>query len=156
WFFLAMAEWQRGNKDDARRWYDWADQWMEKNARNHEEFQRFRAEARDLLKVGPETASNDGQSADRHTELREVPRNLSRAFKLEQHGTAQGALVTERNTQRVTVTAVDGTDWHIQLQHFFDDLVEGASYAVRFRARADQPLDVALVGYLDEPGWTNI
>ena len=31
WFFLAMAHWQLGDKDEARKWYDQAVEWMEKN-----------------------------------------------------------------------------------------------------------------------------
>src|SRR5262249_48959926 len=28
WFFLAMARWQRGEKDEARKWYEEAAEWM--------------------------------------------------------------------------------------------------------------------------------
>jgi serine/threonine protein kinase/tetratricopeptide (TPR) repeat protein len=49
WYFLAMAEWQRGNKDDARKWYEKARDWTEKNAPANEELQRFEAQAKDLL-----------------------------------------------------------------------------------------------------------
>src|SRR5262249_17865314 len=31
WFFVAMAHWQRGNKQEARKWYDRAVAWLEKN-----------------------------------------------------------------------------------------------------------------------------
>jgi serine/threonine protein kinase/Flp pilus assembly protein TadD len=51
WFFLAMAHWQLGEKQDARHWYDKAVQWMDKNQPNNEELRRFRAEAEELLKV---------------------------------------------------------------------------------------------------------
>jgi tetratricopeptide (TPR) repeat protein len=51
WFFLALAEWQRGNKDKARDWYDKAVEWMQKNARDNEELKRFSAEARELLGI---------------------------------------------------------------------------------------------------------
>jgi tetratricopeptide (TPR) repeat protein len=57
-FFLAMACWQLGQKDDARRWYKQAVRWVEKNsdalAKNPqwtEELRRFRAEAKELLNV---------------------------------------------------------------------------------------------------------
>src|SRR5439155_17525669 len=30
WFFLAMAHWQLGEKDEARNWYDQAVEWMDK------------------------------------------------------------------------------------------------------------------------------
>jgi tetratricopeptide (TPR) repeat protein len=55
WFFLAMAHWQLGDKAEARRWYDKAVPWMEKNMPQddevHDELRRFRAEAADLLGV---------------------------------------------------------------------------------------------------------
>jgi serine/threonine protein kinase/tetratricopeptide (TPR) repeat protein len=51
WFFLAMARWQLGDKKDARKWYDQAVQWMEKNQPKDEELARFRAEAEELLGV---------------------------------------------------------------------------------------------------------
>jgi tetratricopeptide (TPR) repeat protein len=50
-FFLAMAHWQRGDKEEARRWYDTAVKWMDKNAPTNESLIRFRAEAADLLQV---------------------------------------------------------------------------------------------------------
>jgi tetratricopeptide (TPR) repeat protein len=49
WFFLAMARWQLGDKKDARKWYDQAVQWMDKNQPKDEELGRFRAEAETLL-----------------------------------------------------------------------------------------------------------
>ena len=49
WFFLAMAHWKLGNKDEARAWYDRAVQWMDKNQPKNEELGRFQAEASELL-----------------------------------------------------------------------------------------------------------
>ena len=49
WFFLAMANWQLGNKDEARKWYDKGAGWMHENKKDDEELKRFRAEATDLL-----------------------------------------------------------------------------------------------------------
>ena len=57
-FFLAMAHWQLGNKEEARKQYDQAMEWMEKNKPQmeknkpqNEELKRFRAEAEELLKI---------------------------------------------------------------------------------------------------------
>jgi tetratricopeptide (TPR) repeat protein len=57
WFFLAMAQWQLGNKVAAREWYGKAVQWMERNAADSEELIRCRAEADELLgvKIPPAT-----------------------------------------------------------------------------------------------------
>jgi hypothetical protein len=51
WFFLAMANWELGNKVEARRWYDQAVAWMETNAVQGEELKRIRAEANNVLNV---------------------------------------------------------------------------------------------------------
>src|SRR5207249_2419131 len=49
WFFLAMAHCKLDQKEAARKRYDQAMQWMEKNQRQNEELRRFRAEAGELL-----------------------------------------------------------------------------------------------------------
>ena len=53
WFFLAMAHWRLGHKDEARAWYDKAAAWDAKNLPppENEELRRFRAEAAALLGV---------------------------------------------------------------------------------------------------------
>jgi tetratricopeptide (TPR) repeat protein len=51
WFFLAMAYQQLGEKEKARRWYNKAVQWMEKNQPKSEDLRRFRREAAELLRV---------------------------------------------------------------------------------------------------------
>jgi tetratricopeptide (TPR) repeat protein len=48
-FFLAMAYWQLGEKDNAHAWYDRAVAWMDKNSPQDGELKRFRAEATALL-----------------------------------------------------------------------------------------------------------
>jgi serine/threonine protein kinase/Tfp pilus assembly protein PilF len=51
WFFLAMAHWQLVDKQEARKWYDKAVQWMEKKNPQDDELRRFRAEAEELLGI---------------------------------------------------------------------------------------------------------
>src|SRR5205807_331524 len=50
-FPLAMAHWQKGDRAEARRWYDLAVRWMERHQPRDEELLRFRAEAAGLLGV---------------------------------------------------------------------------------------------------------
>ena len=52
--FLAMAHWQLGDKELARKQYDQAVQWMEKNQPMNEELKHFRSEAVELLKINPQ------------------------------------------------------------------------------------------------------
>ena len=49
WLFLAMAHWQLGHQEEARRQYDKSVEWMEKHKPADEELKRFRAEAAELL-----------------------------------------------------------------------------------------------------------
>jgi tetratricopeptide (TPR) repeat protein len=49
-FFIAMAHWQLGDKDAARKWYNAGVRWMAKFKDNDEQ-RRFRAEAATLLKL---------------------------------------------------------------------------------------------------------
>jgi len=44
-FFLAMACWRLGQRDEARTWYDKSVVWMEKNDSRNPDLVRFRAEA---------------------------------------------------------------------------------------------------------------
>ncbi len=48
WFFLAMAHWQKGDKDDARKWFDKAVAWAKQDLKNVE-LRQFWAEAAQLL-----------------------------------------------------------------------------------------------------------
>jgi serine/threonine protein kinase/WD40 repeat protein/Tfp pilus assembly protein PilF len=50
-FFLAMAHWQQGSHDEARKLYDQAVAWMNQNQPENKELLRFRAEAEALLGV---------------------------------------------------------------------------------------------------------
>jgi tetratricopeptide (TPR) repeat protein len=56
WFFLAMAHQKLGHEKEARRWYDQARLWMDKNEPRHEELRRFRSEAAKLLQLPEKNA----------------------------------------------------------------------------------------------------
>ena len=51
WLFLAMAHWQLGEKEEARKWFDQAVDWMEQNKQQDDDAKRFREEAAELLGV---------------------------------------------------------------------------------------------------------
>jgi len=50
-FFLAMAHWQLGDKEQSRQWFDKGVQWMDAHNANSETMVRFRNEAAELLGV---------------------------------------------------------------------------------------------------------
>jgi hypothetical protein len=85
------------------------------------------------------------------------PEDTIRLATLDLFDAAQATLTAEGNVYRVDVTAVDGNDWHAQLVYLrFDDLQEGATYAVRFRAKADASRSIRLQGIIGEPDWHGI
>ncbi len=51
WFFLAMAHWKNGDRDQARRWYDKAVDEMAKHPSSDPDLKRFRIEAELLLGI---------------------------------------------------------------------------------------------------------
>jgi tetratricopeptide (TPR) repeat protein len=53
WYFLAMARWQLGARDEARRFYQLAVRAMGKTQPGNEELRRFRAEAAALMGLAP-------------------------------------------------------------------------------------------------------
>jgi eukaryotic-like serine/threonine-protein kinase len=57
-FFAAMARWQRGEKENAKKWYTAASRWAAKYAPTDQELGRFRVEAAALLKT-PESLPVD-------------------------------------------------------------------------------------------------
>jgi hypothetical protein len=81
------------------------------------------------------------------------PVETIRSYLLEQLGTARATLTSEGKVHRVDVTAVDSAIWHVTLSRVFDDLQEGETYTVRFRAKADAPRRMKLWGEIAEPDW---
>ena len=51
WFFLAMAHWQLGDKDQATKYHKQAIEWMDKHGPQNEELRRFRLEASELMGI---------------------------------------------------------------------------------------------------------
>ena len=74
YFFLSMSHWQLGDEDEARRWFDQAVEWQEKNRPDDDELRRFGAEAAVLVKQRRAeafyTARIEQHPADPHNWLR--------------------------------------------------------------------------------------
>jgi tetratricopeptide (TPR) repeat protein len=58
-FFLAMAHWQLGHKDEAGSYFHKAVAWMDKHQPKNEELRRFRAEAAALLGIADNPKDSD-------------------------------------------------------------------------------------------------
>jgi WD40 repeat protein len=81
------------------------------------------------------------------------PAEVIHLFALEVFDKARATLTTPENTQRVDVTANGDFNWSVQLTQIFDDLQEGATYTIRFRARADSPRRIYIHGQIAVPNW---
>jgi WD40 repeat protein len=64
------------------------------------------------------------------------PVQTFRFVELYVQGNAKAAMTPDGGANRIDVTTVDGTGWHVQLSQVLDDLEEGSSYRVQFRAKA--------------------
>jgi tetratricopeptide (TPR) repeat protein len=64
WYFLAMAHWQLGHKDEAHLWYARATEWTDKNEPGNEELLRFRTEAAEVLGINQPKPSTDPKLPD--------------------------------------------------------------------------------------------
>jgi WD40 repeat protein/serine/threonine protein kinase len=73
-----------------------------------------------------------------------TPSETIRSPQVETQGAARAKLNIDGNAYRVDVAAVDDTDWHVQFAQLFDNLEEGATYTIRFRAKADVPRRIGL------------
>jgi WD40 repeat protein/serine/threonine protein kinase len=79
-----------------------------------------------------------------------------RLFTLHLQGTATATLALEENAHRIDINGGDGKDEDVVLSQRFDDLQEGATYTVRFRARADAPRRIKLYGQIEDSDWHGI
>ena len=71
WFFLALAHWQRGEKEQARTWFDKAVAWTkEKQPKNAQMLQFWKEAAKLLALPGPDSTSPAGPKAPREDNQR--------------------------------------------------------------------------------------
>jgi superkiller protein 3 len=61
WFLVAMVHWQRGDKDEARQWFEKATAWTKQNAPKHTGLLQIWAEAAELLGQPGPNAPGVGQ-----------------------------------------------------------------------------------------------
>ena len=70
WFFLAMAHWKLGHKDEARKYYNQAAEWMRENSPPGAAFSQsqFREEAAELLGIEYDEENAAGDIAETETD----------------------------------------------------------------------------------------
>ena len=66
-----------------------------------------------------------------------APLTAAAKWHLQTLGTAKAVVKTQAGVDLITITTVDGTDFHAQLQYLNPALAEGKTYTLRFRAKAN-------------------
>ena len=85
------------------------------------------------------------------------PSEVGHLLALDLHDGAQAIGSVNGSEYEVQVTKAGSINWHVQLGAVRDDLVEGTTYAVRFRARADVPHRIGLYAQrTGVPDWQGI
>ena len=67
-------------------------------------------------------------------------------WNLQRFDPAEATLATEGTAQVTTITRTDGESWHVQLGRLNASVKDGVPLTVRFRAKANVPRDMMLMG----------
>ena len=67
-------------------------------------------------------------------------------WNLQRFDPAEASLTTEGTVQVTTITRTDGEPWHVQLDRLNASVKDGVPLTVRFRAKANAPRDMMLMG----------
>jgi hypothetical protein len=70
--------------------------------------------------------------------------DLAKGWNVEQHDSAKMTVAPSADAATITVTHVDGTDWHLQFNQAGLKLAAGKYYTVSFNARSDKPTQIAV------------
>ena len=81
------------------------------------------------------------------------PANKVENWRFEQHEDGKGKISVDGDAILFEVTAVDGTEWHVQAFQTPLDLKEGKEYTITFKAKADDVREVGVQGGIDEEDW---
>ena len=67
-------------------------------------------------------------------------------WRLQRFDPAEAALTTSGTAQVATITKTDGEAWHVQLARLNAAVNDGVASTIKFRARANKPRDMMLMG----------
>jgi len=81
------------------------------------------------------------------------PANKVENWRFEQDEDGKGKISVDGDAILFEVTAVDGTEWHVQAFQTPLDLKEGKEYTITFKAKADDVREVGVQGGIDEEDW---
>lgn len=81
------------------------------------------------------------------------PTNKAESWRLEQNESAKGTMAADGDAIVFEATAVDGTDWHVQVYQIDLDLKDGKEYVVTFKAKAAAERSVHLNAMIHQEDW---
>jgi hypothetical protein len=81
------------------------------------------------------------------------PTNKPDSWRFEQHEQGKGSSAAEGDAIVFEVTAVDGTDWHVQAYQIDLDLKDGKEYVLTFKAKASADRSVHCNAMIDQDDW---
>jgi hypothetical protein len=81
------------------------------------------------------------------------PTNKPDSWRFEQHEQGKGSIAADGDAIVFDVTAVDGTDWHVQAYQVDLDLKDGKEYVVTFKAKASGDRSVHCNAMVDQEDW---
>jgi hypothetical protein len=84
------------------------------------------------------------------------PTNDPESWTLELTDDGKGEMKADGDAIVFTTTNTTGTDWHVQAYQTGLDLENDKDYVVKFKAKADKPVEFLLVGQIHEPDWHEI
>ena len=79
-----------------------------------------------------------------------TPRPATPFWFLQRFDPAQALLTTEGTAQVTTISKTDGESWHVQLGWQNASVTDGVPFLVKFRAKADAPRDMMLMGGISD------
>jgi len=81
------------------------------------------------------------------------PANKTESWRFEQHEDGKGKMSVDGDAIVFEVTAVDGTDWHVQAFQTPLDLKDGKEYTITFKAKSSEAREVRVQAGIDEEDW---
>lgn len=85
-----------------------------------------------------------------------APSGNSNNWLLQVYGKTQGGIEGNHGILKLTINAVDGTDWHIRCCQRGIDLKEGYFYSLKFRACSSTQREMPVQAYFDQPDYHNV
>lgn len=84
------------------------------------------------------------------------PTNDLESWQLELNDGGQGKMEVDEEAIVFHVLSTTGTNWHVQAYQTEIDLKEGQDYVVKFQLKADDSVEVLLLGCINEDDWHEI